>query len=199
MHAALALNVRDRQRQRPPVLHRAICYPRLRRDHHGQRPREAGRGHLERRGVRGLPAGARLRRATRTLPRVWHPLDVLSAALRPGVLPLAAAIAAAALYGWTLLSRADALLLPAYDTAFFQQVVWNIGHGRGFASDFFPASFLGLHFSPLLLLLGELVANRWLAAALAAPVPLWAALQQAAWAGFHPEALALPLVLLAGW
>ena len=166
------------------------------------------------------------------MPGLRHPLDVLS--LRShGVLapPLAGAALAFALAATTLLRRTDALLLPAYDTAFFQQVVWNLGHGRGFVSDFFPASFLGLHFSPLLalpaalelawpdarmlallhaaaiaatapaafLLLGELVPSRWLAAALAAPVPLWAALQQAAWAGFHPEALALPLVLLAGW
>ena len=192
----------------------------------------------------------------------------MSAALRPGVLPLAAAIAAAALYGWTLLSRADALLLPAYDTAFFQQVVWNIGHGGGFSSSFFPANFLGLHFEPLLampallerlwpdarllsllnalalgasapaayLFLDALTLPRpvggvpgeaggggppprpvggvpgeaggggpssrgrgWLAAALAAPLPFWAALQQAARAGFHAEVLALPLVLLAGW
>src|SRR5215472_13303513 len=81
---------------------------------------------------------------------MWHPLDVLNGALRPGVLPLAAAAAAATLYGWTLVSRADALLLPAYDTAFFQQVVWNVGHGGGFSSSFFPANFLGLHFEPLL-------------------------------------------------
>jgi len=184
------------------------------------------------------------------------------------VLPLAAAIAAAALYGWALLSRADALLLPAYDTAFFQQVAWNIGHGGGFSSSFFAASFLGLHFEPLLALpallerlwpdarllsllnalaLGASApaaylffealtlprgvggvpgeagggglpsrgvggvpgaaggggpsarGRRWLAAALAAPLPFWAVLQQAARAGFHTEVLALPLVRLAGW
>ena len=168
------------------------------------------------------------------MPRLWHPLDVLTEALRPGLLPLAAGVAAAALYGWALLSRADALLLPAYDTAFFQQVVWNIGHGGGFSSSFFPANFLGLHFEPMLavpallerlwadprllsllnalalgasapaayLFLDALLASRgrgWLAAALAAPLPFWAALQEAARAGFHTEVLALPLVLLAGW
>jgi Predicted membrane protein (DUF2079) len=187
------------------------------------------------------------------VPGLRHPLDVLSRLSPPPALtghlppspppngergrggafvpPLAGAAIAFALVASTLLRRSDALLLPAYDTAFFQQVAWNLGHGRGFVSDFFPASFLGLHFSPLLalpaalelawpdarmlallhaaaiaatapaafLLLGELVPNRWLAAALAAPVPLWAALQQAAWAGFHPEAIALPLVLLAAW
>jgi len=175
----------------------------------------------------------------------------LNGALRPGVLPLAAAAAAATLFGWTLLSRADALLLPAYDTAFFQQVVWNAGHGGGFSSSFFPANFLGLHFEPLLAvpaLLERLSADArllsllnalaiaatapaaylfldavtlpravggvpgeaggggpsargrgWLAAALAAPLPFWSALQEAARAGFHTEVLALPLVLLAGW
>jgi uncharacterized membrane protein len=35
--------------------------------------------------------------------------------------------------------------------------------------------------------------------ALAAPVPIWAELQQAVRAGFHTEALALPALLLAGW
>ena len=171
------------------------------------------------------------------------------------MLPLAAAIAAAALYSWTLLSRADALLLPAYDTAFFQQVAWNIGHAGGFSSSFFAANFLGLHFEPLLavpallerlwadarllsllnalalgasapaayLFLDALTLPRvggrvgggvpggaggggpssrgrgWLAAALAVPLPFWAALQEAARAGFHTEVLALPLVLLAGW
>src|SRR5258708_1357222 len=118
----------------------------------------------------------------------------------------------------------DGRLLPAYGTAFFQQVVWTRGPGGGFASGFFPASLLGLHMEPLLVvpallerawpdarLLGVLDAvalgaaapaaylfldallgrpGGWLAAALAAPVPLWAETQWAAWAGFHTEALA---------
>jgi uncharacterized membrane protein len=131
--------------------------------------------------------------------------------------------------------RAHALDLPAYDSAFFEQVVWNIGHGHGFSSGFFPADFLGLHFSPLLALpalaelawpdgrllgllhaaalgatapaaflflralLGDRPGADWAAAALAAPLPFWAALQQAARAGFHTEALALPALLLAAW
>jgi uncharacterized membrane protein len=37
------------------------------------------------------------------------------------------------------------------------------------------------------------------AAALAAPVPVWAAVQWADLSGFHPEALALPLALVAAW
>lgn len=39
----------------------------------------------------------------------------------------------------------------------------------------------------------------WLAAALALPIPFWAVAQQATRALFHTEALALPLILLAGW
>lgn len=38
-----------------------------------------------------------------------------------------------------------------------------------------------------------------LAAALAAPLPLWPALQEAARAGFHPETMGVGLALLAGW
>jgi uncharacterized membrane protein len=114
-------------------------------------------------------------------------------------------------------------------------VVWNLGHGRGFSSTFFPGDFLGLHFSPLLalpallelawpdgqllallhaaalgatapsafLFLRALLDGRpradWAAAALAAPLPFWAALQEAGRAGFHTEALALPALLLAAW
>jgi hypothetical protein len=165
-----------------------------------------------------LATTARTRAAVRTLPAA--------------ALPVAAGAAGAAIFAWNLLRRSDALLLPAYDTAFFQQVVWNAGHGRGFSSGFFPASLLGLHFEPLLAapavlalawpdarLLGLLHAlalgaaapaayllldallpgRRLLAAVLAAPLPFWAEVQQAARAGFHTEALALPMVLLAGW
>jgi len=167
------------------------------------------------------------------LPGLWHPLDVLTA--RPVVAPLAAAATAFGLGAWTLLQRTQSLQMPAYDTAFFEQVVWNLGHGRGFSSGFFPGNFLGLHFSPLLavpaslelawpdarlltllnaaalalsapaayLLLSALLRGRAggavAAAALAAPLPFWLALQQAARAGFHTEALALPLALAAGW
>src|SRR5262249_46386784 len=120
-------------------------------------------------------------------------------------------------------------------TAFFEQLVWNLGHGRGLTSGYFAGSFLGLHFEPVLalpaalelawpdarllallhaaalaaaapsafLLLRALLAGPpgadLAAAALAAPLPLWLALQWAARAGFHPEAIALPLALLAGW
>jgi uncharacterized membrane protein len=152
-----------------------------------------------------------------------------------GLLPLATATIAFAVIATSLLWRAEALDLPAYDNAFFEQVVWNAGHGRGFSGTFFPADFLGLHFSPLLALpallelawpdgrllivlhslalaasapaafvflralLGDRRGADWAAAALAAPLPFWAATQQAARAGFHTEALALPALLLGGW
>ena len=128
------------------------------------------------------------------------------------------------------------MLLPrAYDQAFFEQVVWNAGHGGGFQSGFSSGSFLGLHFSPLLLLpaaaellwpdarvlslfeavgLGACAPAAFLllrdllppgrrgtalAAAIALPLPFWAALQGAALSEFHPEVLALPAVMMATW
>jgi uncharacterized membrane protein len=48
-------------------------------------------------------------------------------------------------------------------------------------------------------LLGDHVAARWLAIALAAPMPFWASTQEAARDQFHPENLALALALLAVW
>jgi hypothetical protein len=146
------------------------------------------------------------------------------------------AAAAALFFGavaWVLLRRADRLQVPAFDAAFFEQVVWNVGHGGGFWSGYYDANFLGLHFSPLLVLpallerawpdarllpllgaaglalsapaaylfLRELLGDRgrWLAAALAAALPLTVAVQNAAGAGFHTEDVALPCVLLMGW
>src|SRR6202140_5121481 len=42
-------------------------------------------------------------------------------------------------------------------------------------------------------------ASPWLAVALSAPIPFWAAIQEAARDFFHPENMALALALLAGW
>jgi uncharacterized membrane protein len=163
-------------------------------------------------------------------------LSRLGLLVGPGLVPAGAAVLAFGLIMVTLLRRTQALGLPAYDNAFFEQVVWNLGHGRGFAAPgFYPANFLSLHFSPLLalpallelawpdprlliflqalalaasapaafLFLRRLLAGQprgeWVAAALAAPLPFWSELQEAARAGFHTEALALPLILLAGW
>jgi uncharacterized membrane protein len=126
------------------------------------------------------------------------------------VLPWASAVVAFGLTAASLLFRAQALDLPAYDNAFFEQVVWNLGHGRGFTSTFFPANFLGLHFSPLLALpaLFELswpdgdLLSLLHAAALAATAPaaflfLRALLGERPRAGLTAAALAAPLPLWA--
>src|ERR1700682_5774835 len=42
-------------------------------------------------------------------------------------------------------------------------------------------------------------ASPWLAVALSAPIPFWAAIQEAARDFFHPENMALALVMLAAW
>jgi uncharacterized membrane protein len=57
-----------------------------------------------------------------------------------------------------------------------------------------PAAFLMLR-----ALLPERPASTWLALALAAPMPFWAATQEAARDQFHPENLALALAMLAAW
>jgi uncharacterized membrane protein len=57
-----------------------------------------------------------------------------------------------------------------------------------------PAAFLMLR-----ALIGARPAAGWLALALAAPIPFWAATQEAARDQFHPENLALALAMLAAW
>jgi uncharacterized membrane protein len=57
-----------------------------------------------------------------------------------------------------------------------------------------PASYLMLR-----ALLPDQPTGRWLALALAAPMPFWAATQEAARDQFHPENLALALAMLAAW
>ncbi|MDQ3492823.1 MAG: DUF2079 domain-containing protein [Chloroflexota bacterium] len=156
-------------------------------------------------------------------------------AAAPAVLVGAAAVTALVWHAMLGLRRADGLTVPAFDQAYFQQLVWSLSQGQGLRSSFNPGEFLGLHFSPLLALpallqplwadarlLGLLQAaalaalapaaylflrallrpareGPWLAAALALPIPFWAVAQQATRAHFHTEALALPLILLAGW
>ncbi len=54
---------------------------------------------------------------------------------------------------WTaslLLTRVAGLTAPPYDLAFFQQIVWNVGQSGQWVSNFHQGSFLGLHFSPIL-------------------------------------------------
>jgi uncharacterized membrane protein len=129
-----------------------------------------------------------------------HALDVLSLA------PLAGGVAGFALIAGTLLLRTQALQVPAYDTAFFEQLVWNLGHGRGLVSGFFAGGFLGLHFSPLLAvpaalelawpdarLLALLDAAGLASAAPAAYLLLRALLAERPGAGVAAAALAAPL------
>ncbi|MDQ6637991.1 MAG: DUF2079 domain-containing protein [Candidatus Dormibacteraeota bacterium] len=52
--------------------------------------------------------------------------------------------------------RFERLSIPAFDTAFFQQVVWGLFHGHAFEASFLQGNFLGLHFSPILVLLAVL-------------------------------------------
>jgi uncharacterized membrane protein len=166
-----------------------------------------------------------------------EPGEIATASVRPapaGVV-IVAAFASGVWVAVQLLRRDDALGTPAYDQAFFQQLVWNLDHGRWFVSSFNPNSFLGLHFSPLLVLAAgleliwpdprmltllnaagvALVAPAgflllraafapfhlgvYLAGGLAAALPFTPTMQEAARAGFHPETLALPAALAAGW
>ncbi len=150
----------------------------------------------------------------------------------PALVIALVALAAFGFYAAVILGQVDRMLAPAYDQAFFEELVWNLGHGGGFFTGFTSGSFLGLHFEPLLivpavlelgwpderlltilnalglaaaapagyLLARQLLPERpWLAVALAGPLPAWAAMQQAGLSDFHPEVLALPVALLAGW
>lgn len=68
----------------------------------------------------------------------------------PALLVTASALAGLAWTAWLLMRKADGLATPSFDQAYFQQLVWQIANGHGFHSDFNPGDFLGLHFSPLL-------------------------------------------------
>jgi uncharacterized membrane protein len=71
--------------------------------------------------------------------------------LRPaGGLVLLAAGAYAAWVATLLVGRVAGLSAPPYDLAFFQQVVWNVGDSGRWISSFNQGSFLGVHFSPIL-------------------------------------------------
>jgi uncharacterized membrane protein len=70
--------------------------------------------------------------------------------LTPAVLVGLATIATAAWVAALLVNRASGLAAPPYDLAFFQQIVWNVADRGLWVSSFHQGSFLGLHFSPLL-------------------------------------------------
>ncbi|MBA2718154.1 MAG: DUF2079 domain-containing protein [Chloroflexi bacterium] len=57
--------------------------------------------------------------------------------------------------GWSatlLIGRVNGLSAPPYDLAFFQQIIWNVGTSGLWISSFHEGSFLGLHFSPILVI-----------------------------------------------
>lgn len=136
-------------------------------------------------------------------------------------------LAAAIAFAWILyfnLQRMYSLTTGATDLAHYQHIAWAITHGDWHHLELilFPISAIELLWpSPILLAIlsaaalaatgptaylffrSLLPADRkesvWLAIALAAPIPLWAATQQAATDLFHPDNLALPFTLVAAW
>jgi len=70
----------------------------------------------------------------------------------PFLVSVAAGMLGFAWMAWLGWRRAEGLATNAFDQAYFQQLVWSIGHGGGFHSSFNPGDFLGLHFSPLLVM-----------------------------------------------
>jgi uncharacterized membrane protein len=70
----------------------------------------------------------------------------------PGGIVGLVTIGVAAWVATLLVNRVDGLAAPPYDLAFFNQVVWNVGHGGSWTSSFHEGSFLGLHFSPMLVI-----------------------------------------------
>ena len=70
----------------------------------------------------------------------------------PSLVVALVTVAAFGFYTAIILGQVDRLLAPAYDQAFFEELVWNIGHGGGFHTGFTSGSFLGLHFEPLLII-----------------------------------------------
>lgn len=74
----------------------------------------------------------------------------VSATIWPAVLAVAAGLTAMGWVAALLVGRVDGLSAPPYDLAFFQQVIWTVGESGEWVSSFHEGSFLGLHFSPIL-------------------------------------------------
>jgi hypothetical protein len=138
--------------------------------------------------------------------------------------PTLPVVAAAIAFAWTLnaeLLRLYGMTSPAGDLAYDQQVVWNISHASfaGINLELMLVVLAGIEKvwpSPAVLLIFStaglaatapaaylffralLPAGRaespWVAVALSAPIPFWAALDL-----FDAENIALPLALLAAW
>jgi uncharacterized membrane protein len=69
----------------------------------------------------------------------------------PQITAMVAAGVAAAWVATLLVRRLEGLGTGAYDLGFFQQVIWNVSTSGTWASSFHDGSFLGLHFSPILI------------------------------------------------
>lgn len=80
--------------------------------------------------------------------RRW-PADTL---VTPARLVGLATFVAAAWVAALLVGRVGSLSAPPYDLAFFHQVAWNVGSNGLWISSFHEGSFLGLHFSPILVI-----------------------------------------------
>src|SRR5216684_3965760 len=124
-------------------------------------------------------------------------------------------VTAAVAFIWILdtqLLRLYSVSAPSWDLGQTQQLLWSLANGYGWTSSFeYGHNFLGIHLEPILVPIAA-VERIWpspvvplvfaaagLAAALAIPMPFWAATQQAASSQFHPENLALALAMLAVW
>ncbi|MEP6639854.1 MAG: DUF2079 domain-containing protein [Chloroflexota bacterium] len=68
----------------------------------------------------------------------------------PVLATVAAWLVATAWIADLLVGRVNGVAAPVLDLAFFQQVVWNVGHMGEWTSIYHTGSFLGLHFSPVL-------------------------------------------------
>jgi hypothetical protein len=140
------------------------------------------------------------------------------------IFPTVPVVAAAIAFAWLLnaeLVRLYGMTSPAGDLAYDQQVVWNISHANFMGihlelilavlaaiEKMWPSPAVLLIFSAAgvaatapaaylffrALLPAERAGSPWVAVALSAPIPFWAAIDL-----FDPENIALPLALLAAW
>jgi uncharacterized membrane protein len=143
------------------------------------------------------------------------------------VYPAIPMLAAALAFAWLLhglLQRMYGLTTDAWDVAHYQQLVWSFTQGHWFPLELILvpiAAIEKLWPSPVVLAIfsaaglaaagpaaylffrAMLPADRkesaWLAVALAAPVPFWAAIQEATRDFFHPENMALAFALVAAY
>ena len=80
--------------------------------------------------------------------RRWRAVALVS----PVRLVALTTIVVAAWVAALLINRVDGMSAPPYDLAFFHQIVWNVSSRGLWISSFHEGSFLGLHFSPILVI-----------------------------------------------